>query len=484
MSCNSFQFGVGQSLLERLPTELLCKILIFVTLNPSPDRSSQTPSMMQSELQAPPYSNFTTLMNSLLESSRINDTIQLAKTCLPCLLTSRTLHMTALPVMYRDVTTYEPLTFSKFVAQVRCYPQLGMLVRSLDLSPIRSSDPGFDEAKLMSPLPELLRLTPLLRKIKISPNLKNYIDGFFLRLLFCDLRFVESVDLSECSSLNLPWDFLEISREPDFKITNSIIHLSLHGCQNIPSTVFKVLLPHLPSIQTLDVANTQITSEALSSLSPSARLKELDVSHCDLLSGADFVEFLSNHASVKSTLISLKAEVTTEQSILSGEDITKILLHTTSTLRLLNLKNSNMNSTHVPYFRRLVSQLEELHIGSQMRLQDIEAVFLNEDAESNQLTDEEPIAVESKYHTVLDSMEEAVSVCKLRYRINSTPLGTVKSKLDTWTSAAFPPLNKEEFALPYYWDHSRFLWKLLRFQRKCMIGIRLFQGFADLWGGM
>jgi len=331
--------------------------------------------------------------------------------------------------MYRDVTTYEPSTFGKFVAQVRCYPQVGTLVRSLDLSPIRSSDPGLDEANLTIPLPELIRITPLLRKIKIGPNLQNHIDEYFLRLLFCDLKFVESVDLSECSLLNLAWDFLEFSREPDFKITNSIIHLSLHGCQDIPSAVFKVLLPHLPRIQTLDVANTQITSEALASLSISARLKELDVSHCHSLSGANVVEFLLNHASVKNTLISLKVEVTIGQSVLSEEDITKILLHTTPTLRSLNLKNSNMNSTHIPYFRRFVSQLEELHVGSQMRLQDIEAAFLNEEAEFHQLTDEEPIVVESKYHTMLDPMEEAVSVCKLRHRINSTPLGTVKSKL-------------------------------------------------------
>lgn len=56
-------------------------------------------------------------------------------------------------------------------------------------------------------------------------------------------------------------------------------------------------------------------------------------------------------------------------------------------------------------------------------MHDLEAIFLSPDdfeEMGEESEEQEPVRMESKYQAVMDPMEEAVAICKLRTRINST----------------------------------------------------------------
>jgi hypothetical protein len=208
---------------------------------------------------------------------------------------------------------------------------------------------------------------------------------------------------------------------PDFRVSKSITALNLSGCSDIPPQVFTTILPQLPKLRILDAADTHITTEALSLIPSTARLTHINLSNCAFLSGSDLIKFLHSHPAVTTTLEFLSIDALTETPILSEEDVTSILAHASPTLRCLHLKNSNMSTTHIPNLRRLVGQLEELTVGSHLSMQDLEAIFLSPEqiSEAGELQEEAPVESESKYDTMLDPMETAVAICKVRRRINS-----------------------------------------------------------------
>jgi len=391
----------GTSTLERLPSELLRKILIFVALNPTPATTYQDPNTKPTK-QA---------------------------TSLPCLLTSRTLHATALPVMYRDITTSLPSTFTAFLSQIRCNPSLGILIRSLDLSPLYTSPlyPRPENEVLVNPLPGLLSLTPLLRSFRLTPSLQDHLTLPVLRQIFTELPYLETVDLSGCNSPQLVWEFKRLVSEPGFEVSKSIAELRLNDCVDLPSEVFEVLLPQMPRLRVLEARRTQVTVSTLEKIPGSARLVELDLSYCEALDGREMAGFLKSHPAVRGSLEIMNLDASEESPFLAEEDITSILSTASPHLKVLTLKNSFMTAVHVPLLRTLVGRIEELTVGQGLRMQDLEAIFLppqETDVPDILPNEEEPVPTDSKHQTILDPMEEAVAICKLRCRINSIASST------------------------------------------------------------
>ncbi|KAH8601821.1 hypothetical protein B0O99DRAFT_588996 [Bisporella sp. PMI_857] len=398
--------SAGKSRLERLPPELLRKILIFVTL---PDDS---------------HIRSNKLLIPLEDSNHNNKVPKPALTSLPCLLTSRSMFAATLPVMYRDITTSSPSTFSKFLAQLRCYPSLGNLIRTLDLAPV-SKAIQFEDEKLANPIPELLRLTPLLREFKTRLGFQQYLDQSVLNTLFSELPYLYSIDIEGCNSPTFAINFAHLCNSPDFHVSSSITSLNLSGCSDLPPLIFSTALPQLPRLATLDVEQTQITAEGLGSIPQTARLTHLNVNNCHLLSGDGLASFLSANPAANTSLISLQAETNPEIQPLLEEDVSRILASAPSTLRVLHLKNPYMTSKHLPYLQILCRQLEELKVGSQLSMLDIESLYLTPEAvaetwRTGALEEVDVMRMDSKYNIVLDPMAEAVAVCRLRRRLDST----------------------------------------------------------------
>lgn len=99
------------------------------------------------------------------------------------------------------------------------------------------------------------------------------------------------------------------------------------------------------------------------------------------------------------------------------------------TLRTLNLAGSPMLGLHVAYLKPLSQNLEELNVGSHLRVRDLEDMILGERFEFAVEEDSEleggggEGGVESKYRSLMQPMESAVGICKLRQRLGSvTPL--------------------------------------------------------------
>jgi len=142
-----------------------------------------------------------------------------------------------------------------------------------------------------------------------------------------------------------------------------------------------------------------------------------------VLDGRGVAHFLRTHPAVGNSLEVLNLDASDEKPIFAEEDVTSILTSASPRLRVLNLKNSFMTGAHVPLLRSLVGRVEELTVGLGLRMSDLEAIFLPppENGVADVIpNEEEPVPTDSKHHAILDPMEEAVAVCKVRCRINST----------------------------------------------------------------
>ena len=423
MSISTLSHVSGDSPLERLPAELLRRILIYVTL---PDQSS---NYIKCKNLYPIIIPYHILSQHRLTSYRHLDPKDVNRrpkqpplNSLPCLLTSRTLHTATFPVMYRNVTTAGPSTLTKFLTQLRCHPNLGTLVRSLDLGPT-SRTIHFSDEKIANPIPELLRLTPLLREIKIQPALYQYIDKQTLVCVFSQLSYLETIDLENCNTPTFGSDFAALCSLPGFHISSTITNLNLEGCHDLPPIVFETLLPQLPRLKTLIASRTQITDQALLSIPSTAQLITLSINNCPFLSGFGISSFVAQHPAAR-TLDTLYAATDPAINPMLEEDVTRILSKAPSTLQCLDLRNSLMTPRNVPLLRRLVTQLKDLRVGSQLSMQDIESLYLAPEVATEQAVSiplEVPPASNFKDNVVLEPMARAVAICNLRTRLRSTP---------------------------------------------------------------
>ena len=423
---HSHSYPAGESPIERLPPELLLKILHSVSAPPHAGHSYPISQRLPGT-----YATRNSLTCNQSNKLAVDPN---AKTyplpcLLSCLVTSRTLLSATLPAMYRNVSASRLPTLDKLLAQLREYPHLGRLVRKLDLSKISCSEtPLAKFQRTLNPLLEVLSYTPLIRDFRISQSMEEFLTPEVIEKLFCGLPYLETLDLSTCNSSI----FVEACAAlliRNGETTKSLKSLNLARCSALPSDFFESLLPQFPSLQHLDASNTQITSAALRSIPSTAKLAHLSISHCYALEGKLFVEFLAHHPTAKNLVyLDLETNPAAENQILTEDDVSGVLSSLPSTLRILNLKNAAMTSEHTPFLQPLGTRLEQLSAGAYMRLRDIEQLLLGPELESEEEREtdaprvEDANQVESKYKPTLTPMEQAIAVCKLRQRINSLPL--------------------------------------------------------------
>ncbi|KAK3387612.1 hypothetical protein B0H63DRAFT_161629 [Podospora didyma] len=340
-------YKAGDAPLERLPVEILSSIINLLALDVPPNGISR----------------------------RNIDLMSL-------LLTSRTLHFATLSTLYSKITIPHSRIFHKFLAHVAAHPTLGTIVRRLDFC-------HFNPSQLFSTAAERSRsrnLTSetLLQCLELTPNLQEFLAQEYLdddlssevlQKVFLGLPRLKTVDFCGCSSAKFKEAFSTIV-SPDWPMELSVRRLSLHKCLTLPSSIFEVILPRLPRLTHLDVAATRITDTALNSIPVTARITHLNLAKCTLLSANNVIDFLRDHPAVKELqFLSLSVDARSSQ-LFDAEAVTRLLPVLPRTLKSLSLKGSQMKPSHIELLRPLTKHLDELAIGRDLKLEDINRLFV------------------------------------------------------------------------------------------------------------
>jgi len=264
--------------------------------------------------------------------------------------------------------------------------------------------------------------------------LEDLADEEMLKLIFYGMRNLDVLEIETCyPSARDEWRMPDLihgffkgsPRSAGATITSLTCNLREVPC----ARMFEAMLPNMPNLRILDVAQTDITCKALRRIPKTARLTHLDVTYCRNLTGAEFTHFFVNHPAVKDSLITLLASnVSCSGQLLREYEVAMILAHAPPTLRTLNLGYSEMNQTHLPYLRKLSGQLEELGVGRNLYLRDVEDIVLSHGytfhAEDHNIDAWRLLEGEPGCESILGPMKDAVAICKLRRRLHS-----VSSKL-------------------------------------------------------
>ncbi|KAB8298751.1 hypothetical protein EYC80_000926 [Monilinia laxa] len=179
----------------------------------------------------------------------------------------------------------------------------------------------------------------------------------------------------------------------------------------------------------MTLSHTHITTDALQLLPPTARVSHLAINHCPFLEDVSLVDFITSHPAVKDSLeyLDVSADLTVGEEI-NERDTERLLKHTSRTIKTLRLRGWKMDSACVAQLKGLNQSVEELSIGTGLRMRDLESMFLNSEENESRSEEEaidiDPSEIDSKYTIVLDTMERAIAICKLRRRLSTTPLPT------------------------------------------------------------
>ncbi|KAI9865652.1 MAG: hypothetical protein M1813_002110 [Trichoglossum hirsutum] len=349
---NGTLYAPGESPIERLPAEIFEHIIPLLA-------------------DAPPTNGYTARNVDLMS----------------CLLTSRLFYSVTIAHLYRRVAIIRSDSFTKVLNNISEYPELGTLVRTIDLSHFTCVGLGRARRKnsevqnlTAETLLKCLERTPRLREFLAQEHLDENISEGVLRKVFCDLPTIDGVDFCGSQSLSFRQAFAAVlsPQNPSLPPKLTISRLSLHECNTLDSSVFDVLLPRLPNLTHLDVCHTQITESALVSIPTTARLSHLNLSKCTRLTGAVVVDFLTTHPAVKDTLIylNLLSDVS-RHCLLAQRDVEKLLTRLPATLRALNLSGAKMTDDHISPLLPLTKHVEELSLGySELSIDSINSIFI------------------------------------------------------------------------------------------------------------
>ncbi|KAF7956113.1 hypothetical protein EAE96_005033 [Botrytis aclada] len=395
-------YEAGQSPLELLPPELLQKILGNLELKYDHREGG-----------------------SSNDSGDINCPHLERPTLFSCLRVSRAIYMNALFITYRSVTVTHMSAFNHILAQLTENPILGRTIRRLDFSELKTARPMREFSNYLY---GIVSLAPHLREFRIPKdiNLNGFLSESLLRLLFVGLPHLKTLDLGNCTSSTLDCIPSILDSMPA-SVSLPIKSLSLENCKALPASSFDSLFSRLGSIQSMTLSHTHITTEALQLLPPTAKISHLALNHCPFLEDVSLIDFVTSHASVKNTLeyLDVSADLTVGEEI-NEKDTERLLKYAPRTIKTLKLRGWKMDSACVAQLRALNQTVEELSIGTGLRMRDLESIFL--DTEDNESRNEEELLdsseIDSKYTTVLEPMERAIAITKLRRRISSTPLPT------------------------------------------------------------
>ncbi|TVY27173.1 F-box protein [Lachnellula hyalina] len=306
------------------------------------------------------------------------------------LLTSHGLHAATLATLYKHITIPHSRIFAKFLSHVSAHPALGTIVRRLDFSHFNPTGAGQTRRErentqnlIPKTLLECLSLTPNLREFLVQEHIDDELSAAIIKTLLCDLPQLKALDFCACSSTSFRDAFTSVLETSTLPPILPITRLSLHECTILPSSVFTDLLPHLPRLTHLDAAHTRITDTSLFSIPPTAQLTHLNLSKCSHLSGAAVVAFLSSHPAAKTLVYLNLAMDAKSHDLLSATELSSLLPALPSTLKCLSLKGSKMDSSHIPLLLPLTKHLEELGLGRNLKLSDIQKLFVPDKEEAD-----------------------------------------------------------------------------------------------------
>lgn len=304
---------------------------------------------------------------------------------LACLLTSKTLYRPTMTVLYKHITIPHSYVFSKFLTHIKRYPELGRLVRRMDLSHFSSIGLGRTiemnkeiQNVTAKTLLECLDLMPQLQELLLQEHLDHDINGNVLYKIFNDLPRLRALDLCGAYANGFEAAFTEaITKVTDQSDRFRIKRLSLHECFTIKNSDIKALISRLPKLQILDVYHTRITASTLQSIPHTARLTHLNLGHCTNLTGPEIVDFLCNHpAASELVFLNLSCDPARHR-MLRSSDLDILLPILPTTLRSLNLGGAQIEpSIHMPHLLHLSKHLEELGLAhTTLSMADIKSFF-------------------------------------------------------------------------------------------------------------
>ncbi|KAH9217846.1 hypothetical protein DL95DRAFT_385971 [Leptodontidium sp. 2 PMI_412] len=389
--------AAGSSPLERLPTELLNRILLYVAA-PTRNKGWDIPHALPGDSSSRPSS------------------------LLSCLQISHRFHDIALFMMYREpnIRTPKVSSITRFFDTLEQNPELRPLVRTFDIT--RSALCGYHFTH------DKISRLPRLRDLRLS--LSHVKDARMLHKLLFGLPDLESLTL-DVSQLNEKTQMLRGAFDslPD-ELSSSIRSLKFTdtsgaGGLHIPG-VLEHLLPRMGKLRVLDVSRTCVTVEALSSIASSAKLTHLNIWGCRDLDLDELVTFLTSHPAVKDSLAVLKAGYVADAAPLSERQINTFLSQAPRTLRSLDLSMSNMGPSNLPHLQKICRQLEELSVGRNLEMYDIEHILLKPtyefQDEYRSFPLQETTKEEAKHEAILEPMRNAIALCRLRHRLDSVVL--------------------------------------------------------------
>jgi len=351
----------GTAPIERLPTEILQKVLGYLAVEIPP--TEYTPRNVD---------------------------------IVSCLLTSRTISAAALNVLYNHITVPHSKIFSKFMNQLRRFPELGLLVRRLDLSHFTSVGMGRtqrDNAEIQNltnkTLFECLQLIPAVQEVLFQQNIDTDIDIMVLKQLFTSLPNLRALDLCASSTQSFTRAFTgamdNLRAVPSLML--NIRRLGLHECSTLPGEDINVLLSRMPHLTHLDLHHTRVTATGLQSIPQTARLTHLNLGRCTALSGVDVVNFLENHPAAKTLVYLNLASDPSRSRLLRPQDTDRLLEILPRTLRSLSLNGAKISPTQLTRLIPFTKHLEELAIAhAEVSMRDVLQFFVPASSLSNSVT--------------------------------------------------------------------------------------------------
>ncbi len=302
-----------------------------------------------------------------------------------CLLASRTMHVATINTLYSHITVPHSSIFLKFMTHLAKYPELGNIVRRLDLSHFTSV--GLGRTRQMNSeiqnmtsrtLLKCLELTPAIQEVLLQEHLDDDIDEAVLRKIFFGLRHMRAVDFCGAASTTFLDSFSAniSSLVASPAINLSIRRLGLHECFTLPSSAFEGLLPRLPQLTHLDVSHTRVTDNALASIPICAKLTHLNLGRCTQITGSGVVDFLSTHPAARNLVyLNLYCD-TARYRLLLESDVDHLLPTLCSSLRSANFSGAQIRASHIPALHLLTKHLEELSLGfADLSLRDVNSLF-------------------------------------------------------------------------------------------------------------
>jgi hypothetical protein len=366
-----------------------------------------------------------------------------------CLLTSRKINAAALTVLYNHVTIPHSLIFSKFLSQVSRYPDLGKLLRRLDLSHFTSLGMGrtmksnFEIQNMTATsLLQCLELTPSIQEVLLQEHLDHDIDEAVVRKLLYGFTNLRALDFCASSSASFVEAFS--AAVSGIKVRGSLMltiqRLSLHECFTLRSNDLELLVSRLSRLTHLDLSHTRVTDKALNLIPPTACLTHLNLGRCTQVSGKGVVEFITSHPAAKSLIYLNVSSDISRYRLLWEADVTRLLPSLPPTLRSLNLSGAKVQPSQIPLLLPLTKYLEELSIGfAELSVDDIESFFAPKSP--------------SKSDDFIPNAGNAWIPCALRYLdltgITKITQGSLFSRSDALLGPASQPLEVIEFG-----DHT------------------------------